>query len=87
MFIMGHGALGRSMLSTALGLDAGLSFVDRRYEFGNAACIELEWASGERFAERWRLRFPTETPWESAAQARAFQESVASRVSESNLIM
>eukprot|EP01052_Picozoa_sp_SAG31_P011068 SAG31_NODE_619_length_13509_cov_3.297539_3_plen_84_part_00 len=83
---MGHGALGRSMLGTALGL-APSSFVDRRYEFENACCIEIEWPSSEDTASRWRLRYPSESSWETAAEARAHQETVASRVSDSDFIM
>ena len=45
----------------------------RRYEFGNACCIEIDWPDGALHALRWRLRHPSETAWESADEARGLQ--------------
>ena len=69
-FVLSHGALGRTLLGTALGLEPSM-FRDDHYEFGNADLVEVEWAPGEERATRWRKRFRDETAWMTAEEAAA----------------
>ena len=69
-FVLSHGALGRCMLGTALGLEPGM-FRDDTYEFDNAGVAEVEWAPGAPVATRWRKRYRDESAWMSAEEAGA----------------
>ncbi|KAL1510562.1 hypothetical protein AB1Y20_006863 [Prymnesium parvum] len=64
-FIMAHGALGRCMLGTALGLEP-ISFNEPSFEFENAALVEIEWPHDAAVATRWRKRHPVESEWMTA---------------------
>tara|TARA_B110001452_G_scaffold90077_2_gene73997 strand:- start:58 stop:804 length:747 start_codon:yes stop_codon:yes gene_type:complete len=77
-FVMAHGALGRCMLGTALGLPPA-SFRDPVYDFVNAACVEIEWEEGEPAATRWRSRYPAASDWQSAEAAQERQREIEER--------
>lgn len=70
VLIVAHGALGKAMLGSALGL-APTIFTDAAYNFANAQCVEIEWSHGAQRAARWCRRYPAASSWTTAEEAEA----------------